>query len=222
MALIDRRLASTCVAVPASVQAVDASKQVVDVKPLVQAYRTVDGVQKAYSLPVIPHCPVQWPGAGGFVFASSISVGDQVLCVFSDRALERWWSSGQEGDPGDPRIHHLSDAFVIPEVRANGRAIQGVPAGKAIIGKEGGPLISFGASDIRLGGDDATEPAVMGNQLATQLQGLCAALLAFATGLNSGTLIAQAGTLVTALGVPTPVPTNLFAKPYLSSLVKVK
>jgi hypothetical protein len=95
-----------------------------------------------------------------------------VLLVFSDRALERWFSSGAEAEPGDERIHHLKDAFVLPELRHGGRPIQGLSTTRAQLGKEGGPLITFGASDIRLGGDDATDAVAMNAKVLDALSAL--------------------------------------------------
>lgn len=179
LALVDRRLSETCVAIPAAVQSYDISKQTADVQPLVQAYRTVEGVQQAYALPVIPHCPVKWPGAGGYFFACPLQPGDHVLLVFSDRALERWFTSGQGGDPGDPRLHSIKDAFVLPELRHSGRPIAGLSSSRAIIGKEDGPQITFGASDIRLGSDSASEPVMHGSAFKTALDLMLAATQAY-------------------------------------------
>jgi hypothetical protein len=226
LALIGRRLAETCVALPASVQSYDATKQTAEVKPLVQAYRYVDGVRTAFSLPVLPHCPVHWPGAGGFFFACPLQPGDQVLLVFSDRALERWWSNGQEGEAGDERTHHLKDAFVLPELRHGGRPISGLSSTKAIIGKEGGPVITFGSADIRLGGDDASAHVSKGEALNSSITTLGTAIAAAINNMGvaapTDPMLGSAATTAASsiTGAVTAFSTS--AGMALSSIVKVK
>lgn len=74
--------------------------------------------------------------------------------------------------------------------------------------------VSFQAEQVNLGSKSASHPVPQGDNLQTMLNALLQALTTFSTGLNSGTLSAQAVTLAGALPV-------IKEMPYLSPTVNV-
>jgi len=68
--------------------------------------------------PRIFSVPVHFPcGSGGrAVISVPLAPGDDVTLHFSERALENWLS-GTDGEPGDPRMFDLTDAFATPVCR---------------------------------------------------------------------------------------------------------
>jgi hypothetical protein len=144
------------VALPAKVESYDATKQLVNVKPLVKDfYFDADGEKQAVSIPVIPNVPVVFPGAGGFRLTFPIAAGDTVLLVFAERSIDVWLEKGTEVDPLDFRRHDLSDAIAIPGLNAKPDAWTGASTSNATLGKDGGPQIEFKAAEIVLGGGTA-------------------------------------------------------------------
>ena len=77
---IEARLLELHVALPVKVTRYDASKQLVDVKPLVRrAFADEAGARQVESFPVIPSVPVLFPGAGGFQLTFPISDGSTTV-----------------------------------------------------------------------------------------------------------------------------------------------
>lgn len=96
---------------PGRVESYEYEVQRATVKPLIKKKYKNDTVE---SMPVLVNVPVMFPrtSLGGITFP--ISKGDGVLLLFAERSLERWYSSGDEVEPGDPRKFDLSDAVCIP------------------------------------------------------------------------------------------------------------
>ena len=105
------QLYDTRVCLPAEVIKYDYKKQSVDVQPdLKQTFE--DG--EVMDMAQIFNVPVVFPRAGDAFISFPLKKGDTVMLVFSDRSLDKWKSTGGRVDPGDTRMHHLSDAFAIP------------------------------------------------------------------------------------------------------------
>jgi len=73
---------------------------------------------EALAAPSIVSVPVHFPRgmAGQATISVPLAAGDDVTLHFSERALENWLS-GTDGEPGDPRMFDLSDAFATPVCR---------------------------------------------------------------------------------------------------------
>src|SRR5262249_11851944 len=97
------------VALPGRVEQYDATKQSVDVAPLLKnPFEDQTGALQTESLPVVPGVPVIFPGGGGFRITFPVAAGDTGLLVFSDRSLDRWLAGdGSEVDPVLLNQHHL-------------------------------------------------------------------------------------------------------------------
>lgn len=78
------------------------------------------GSGESLPAPQIFSVPICWPcgdaGGGQAMITVPLKPGDAVVLHFSERALENWLS-GQDGEPGDPRMFDLSDAFATPVCR---------------------------------------------------------------------------------------------------------
>lgn len=195
---LDTRLGELRVSVPARVERYDATKQLVDVKPLVKdPVSDVDTGDISYvSVPVIVNVPVAFPGAGGFRITFPISLGDTVLLVFSDRSLDKWLDQGGEVSPDDSRVHNLSDAVAYPGIRPFNAPWTGASTTNATVGKDGGPQIHLTGSEIQLGAP-ATEALLKGTQWKAAFDTWRAALnvyLAALATLNPVTIGAAATT----------------------------
>jgi hypothetical protein len=101
--------------------------------------------------PVIPSVPWVYPGGGGFIVTWPMSVGDEVLLVFSDDSLDKYLQvgGGSDIDPADDRRHSLTDAVAFAGIRSLGTATS-VATGAVQIGTNGGTFqgVALGA-DIK-------------------------------------------------------------------------
>src|SRR6185312_16518856 len=79
------------VAFPAEVVAYDASKQTVDVRPLLADFfaNESDGVDQVFP-GVIPAVPVAFQGGGGYRETFPVAAGDTVQILVNDRSLDAW------------------------------------------------------------------------------------------------------------------------------------
>lgn len=113
-ASLDGRQARIRTAMPGIVAAVDLVKQTVSVQPAIRgSQESPNGDTASTNLPLLVDVPIVWPRAGGFAITFPVAVGDEVLVVISDRCIDAWWQSGGIGEPLEPRMHDLSDAFAI-------------------------------------------------------------------------------------------------------------
>lgn len=113
-------------AMPAKIVSFDATKGTASAQIMIKAiWRDEKGVVSPVDMPVLLDCPVQRFGGGDFVITAPISVGDECLVVFSSRAIDAWWQSGQASLPVEYRMHDLSDGFIIPGFQSVPNAVTG-------------------------------------------------------------------------------------------------
>jgi hypothetical protein len=137
------------VAMPGSIEKYDATKQVADVKPLIQLPVLYDdGSEGLDTLPVIPCVPVFFMRGGGYYVSFPLQKGDAVLLLFCDRALDTFMdSTGSVAvDPKHLRAHDLSDAIAIPGFYSTPKAIKDSIGSDFCIAKEGGAYIKIHAT----------------------------------------------------------------------------
>ena len=109
------RQAAIWTALPGIVQRFDPDELTCEVQPAIQGkHIKPDGSVEVVNLPLLLDCPVVFPHAGGCSLTFPIKPGDECLVVFSARAIDFWWQSGGIQLPAEPRMHDLSDGFVIP------------------------------------------------------------------------------------------------------------
>lgn len=114
-------------ALPGVIVAVDLVAMTVQVQPTVQALFTdPNGAQSYVTLPVLPDVPIVFPGGGGYRLTFPVRNGDECLVVFSSRAIDNWWQSGDVQPTTDRRMHDLSDGFAIIGPMSQVKKIGGV------------------------------------------------------------------------------------------------
>ena len=109
------RQAMMWTALPGIVTRFNAEALTCEVQPAIKGrHVTEDGSVVVENLPLLLDCPVVFPHAGGASITFPIKAGDECLVVFSCRSIDLWWLSGGTQSPAEPRMHDLSDGFVIP------------------------------------------------------------------------------------------------------------
>lgn len=116
---MDRARAQIRVSIPAKVISFDSSAVTCDVQPLIRQPEqngdyTVD--------PPLKGVPVVYSGSRQHRVRFPLSAGDQVLLLFSDRAIDEWAlalqlpevSNPSEKYPAEYRSHSITDAVAIP------------------------------------------------------------------------------------------------------------
>lgn len=156
---LDARMSGVHVALPGKVTSYDATQQRVSVQPLIKrGYFDEEGERLVENLPVVPDVPVMFPGAGAYSITFPILSGTVGLLVFCDGSMDRWLADGDLVDPGDDRVHALTDAVFIPGLRSfnrNGGQAAPIKNGTGTGAPPTNALVVNGA-DIRLGDKDAS------------------------------------------------------------------
>lgn len=176
------------VALPGKVTRVDASKGLVDVKPLLQSWK-LDGANARIpvSIPVQCGVPLIYPGGGGLRITFPVKVGDTVQLVFNDRSMDRWKSLNDEVDPMTETAHSLADAVAYPGLRSFKNPWLGVDQAAVTIGTDGTSFVGAG----------------LGPSIRTELDALWDAVLTHIhTVATTGTATAQTGTAAAETNKP--------------------
>ena len=161
-AAIDARMVDLHVSLPATVLAYDATRQAATVQPLIRrGYMDEFGDRVVEKLPAIPDVPVAFQGAGGFRCTFPVAVGDVVLLIFAEASIDKWLSTGHEGDPRDDRRHTLSDAIAVPGLRSFADPLEDAPTDRMSIGYDGGATIEIYDDEIKLGSAAASSPLAL-------------------------------------------------------------
>ena len=109
------REANLWTAIPGIIQSFDPVALTCEVQPAIKGrQREADGTVKLVDLPLLLDCPVVFPHAGSCSLTFPIKAGDECLVVFACRGIDFWWQNGGIQPPPEPRMHDLSDGFVIP------------------------------------------------------------------------------------------------------------
>lgn len=109
------RQAMMWTAMPGIIQSYDSAALTCVVQPAIQGRKLgEDGNAQNVTLPLLLDCPVVFPHAGGCSLTFPIKAGDECLVVFSCRCIDIWWQQGGVQPQAEPRMHDLSDGFVIP------------------------------------------------------------------------------------------------------------
>jgi hypothetical protein len=239
--VLTRRLQDTRVAMPGRIVSYDATKQVADVQPVVRDTRDVDFQATVTQLPVINSVPLVFPYGGAFRLLFKPAVGDTVLLVFCDVSIDIWaHQGGDDVDPRDGRRHELSDAIAIVGVRPSSKPWAGGDIEGVSLGKDAGTQVVIKDGYVGLGGDNLSEPVILGttyrNAEDAYLTALTNALIAVGTALNTAGVdpklvglasvaaggLASAGTALIAAANAAKTAFDLTKPNHLSNTVKVK
>lgn len=107
---IDAELKEVHTCLPAVVDKVDMSTQLVDAQITIKRKLADELVL----LPLLVDVPIRYPRSNVFSITFPIEVGDHVMVIFCERSIDTWLTQGGIQDPYDIRKFHLSDAFAIP------------------------------------------------------------------------------------------------------------
>lgn len=66
-----------------------------------------------FSYPNLTGCPVFTVQGGGVGAVMPVKIGDECIVIFSDRAINNWFTTGQPNPLPSLRMHSLSDGFVL-------------------------------------------------------------------------------------------------------------
>jgi len=163
----DGRLSNLWTALPGIVESVDFATMTCSVQPAIQGIVTDEtGNEVPVNLPMLIHCPIIFPQAGGFALTLPLAVGDEVLIVWASRAIDAWWQSGGIQRPVEARMHDLSDGYVIPGPVSVPNVIGSISTtGAQLRNKAGTTLLEIGGDGkIRL---TASEVDITGNLKVT-------------------------------------------------------
>lgn len=103
------------VCLPGSISLVDVSNGTVSVRiGVMQKIAQMNfPAGRDFTYPDITGCPVFNLQGGGIGAVMPIKVGDECLVVFSDRAINNWFTTGNPMPLPSLRMHDLSDGFVL-------------------------------------------------------------------------------------------------------------
>jgi hypothetical protein len=185
---IEAGLVELRVAIPARVVGYDATKQRVDVQPLIQRV-TLDeeDARHVETDPVVPGVPLMFPGGAGYRITFPISDGHLVVdgatlpattgtLFFADASLDRWLSGG--GGIVDPEIDHahaLTDGIFVPGLRPFGAALASCPTDHATAGADAGVQIHFRGSTITIGDEAGSDFVALAQKVLDELNAIKAA-----------------------------------------------
>lgn len=119
-ATVDAKLKELHTALPGIIVAFDAAKQTASVQSTISRVAHDDS---ATPLPLCVDVPVHFPGGSGYVLTFPVTPGDECLLVFSERAIDGWFESGEVTPPTDYRLHDLSDGFALVGFRSQPKKI---------------------------------------------------------------------------------------------------
>lgn len=109
-AQIEGRLKDLHTCMPGIIASFDPDKQTASVQPAIQRIFTEKG---AVNLPLCVDVPVCFPGGGDFQLTFPVKAGDECILMFSERAIDLWYSQGGTTQPSEYRLHDLSDGMAV-------------------------------------------------------------------------------------------------------------
>lgn len=173
--VIDKAQRNIHTALPGIVRVYDVESQTATVQLAVQ----VDGETVTPLLEV----PVCWPGGSAGFLHVPLAAGDTVLVVFSEEDYGKWWVSGSVSAPEVLQRHGLH-AIAIPGLHRTG------------VAATAGHVTLATATELRLGGDGASDPVTLKSLVEGALLDLLDGVIAAA-----GSITAPGGgpAVVTAL-----------------------
>ncbi len=174
---------------PGIIKAFDAAKQTASVQPAIKRVFVGLGAQP---LPLCTDVPVVFPAGGDLVMTFPVRPGDECLLHFGERAIDWWFDQG-----GVQEASEIAQAHSMSVARIDGFAVVGISSKPRFLS----PAVTDGAAEIRTRdgalvlrvapnkislGVNATQPAVMGNDLKQVLSDILDAILALSVPTGTG------------------------------------
>lgn len=98
----------------------DPATQTAQVQPAIKRIFIEAG---AVNLPVCIDVPVLFPGGGDFFLTFPVKAGDECILLFSERAIDLWFFTGEVSPPAEYRLHDLSDGMAIVGLNSRPNAL---------------------------------------------------------------------------------------------------
>lgn len=152
-------------AIPAIIQSYDSGTNTVEAQPAIRERLVLeDGSIQYLNLPLLINVPVAFPSSGSASITFPIGKGDECLIIFSDLAIDNFWTSGSVQNPIEVRRHDLSDGIAIPcslsVTRARG-------AGNSVKISRGNTTIEVGPTTAKMSsGEKVIEITTTGARMA--------------------------------------------------------
>lgn len=183
LAALDDRASRIYTAFPAKVIDYDSTSQTATLRPVMKrALFTEDDDLEHEQLPDLPNVPIAFPRSlSGFAITWPIAAGDYVEVLVQMYSFAQWRRTSEISEPGDLRLHHLSNAIAIPTLAPNANPIPASQAGANALVIEG--------VEIRLGAD-ATDFVALSSKVTTELNAIKNAIshIVFTPGSGGGSL----------------------------------
>lgn len=158
---------------PGRIVSYDASTQRAEVElQLRQPVPTTSGGRTWETLPHLFDVPIGHPRGGGYFVHFPMVAGDFVSVAFSVQSLGEYLRTGNLSEPADPRLHGFFPYAIPTSDPAEPRKLDAQPAGKLVIGREGGDVLVLDEDGLKVGAENAAEPFVLGDALKTWLEAL--------------------------------------------------
>lgn len=138
--VVDGKIMNINTALPGEVVSYDEDSGKAKVRPLVKL-KYADGT--ILTPPIITNVPIVLPRTATASLTMPIAAGDPVLIIFAQWSIDRWLSEGGVAEPGDARMHAMSDAFAIPGAFSFKEATTG----------ESGTVLKDGNTKFKIDGD---------------------------------------------------------------------
>lgn len=174
LAVLDGALADVWTALPGTVESFDPVAMTCSVQPAIKMRASApDGSTTSVALPLLVDCPVQFPAGGNCTLTFPVAKGDECLVVFASRCIDAWWQSSGVQEQAEPRMHDLSDGFVLLGTRSRPRALADVSTGSAQLrSDDGATFIDLDPSTQKVkivapGGFDVVAPLATFSQAVT-------------------------------------------------------
>ncbi len=106
---------------PGTIVSFDVATQTATVSPSIRRINIKTG--EVLEIPDIITVPVVYPSAGGYSITFPVMAGDEVLLLFSERAIGNWIASGGKTTPQNTTMHNYTDAVALIGLHSNPNAL---------------------------------------------------------------------------------------------------
>lgn len=201
-------LLDTHTSLPGIIKSFDPATNTATVQPAIRAVFE-DG---PVDLPLLVDVPVVCLGGGNFVQTFPIQPDDEVVLIFSERAIDFWWDRGGVQEAAEHRLHDISDAFAIVGPRSRPRFLASYnPDAYELRTVDGSTVLRMEDDAVTIdGGAGGAEPMVKGETYLSSEDDVMGAIDTFAETVESThTLVSTLPQAVAAINALGPAATLL-------------
>mgnify|MGYP001596856668 FL=1 len=181
----DSATAKLWTALPARVETFDSSLGTVDAYPVLwQLSEEEDGSLTTARMPIVPSCPVFFPGGKDGRSMCPVQKGDLGLLIFTSGAMDEFLATGTDARPTDLRRNTLSDAIFLHGIHHLSGGDYGPPenySDDAVV------VAAQNGKTIRLGRATAAQAVVLGTDFAAAMDAFFTAFSAWGDAVGTAT-----------------------------------